>query len=65
MNLNQLSINRQIYSSLELISDIGGIQAILLSLFGFILSVFNYNNFDTFLASRLFKLKKPKREIFL
>ena len=65
MNLDQLSIERQIYSSLELISDIGGIQAILLSLFGSILSVFNYNNFDTFLASRLFKLKKPQNEIFL
>ena len=37
MNLSLVSIDRQIYSSLELVSDIGGIQAILLSLFGFIL----------------------------
>ena len=60
MNLNQVVLSRQIYSSLDLISDIGGIQAILLSFCGIVLSIINYDNFDTFLASKLFKLKKSK-----
>lgn len=65
MNLSQTVISRQIYSTLELISDIGGIQAILLQFFSIILSVFNYRNLNTFLASKLFKLKKGVNETSL
>lgn len=47
------------YTILDLLSDVGGMQSILVSGFAIVLAVLNYNYFDTYLASRLFKIKKP------
>lgn len=60
MNLDLKLISRSGYTSLDLISDIGGIQGILLSVFGVVLGVLNYNMLDNHLVTKLFKrLKKP------
>ena len=62
MNLNLRHIEREGYQSLDLLSDVGGIWAILSSVFASVLTFLNYNNFDTFMASRLFKIKKENTE---
>ena len=62
MNMNKQQIKREGYSSLDLLSDVGGIQAILTTCFASILAMLNYNNFDAFMASRLFKIKKKNKD---
>ena len=42
--------------------DIGGVQAILISFFQFILFFLNYRYFDSYMASKLYKIKKPEDE---
>lgn len=51
MNLDFTTIQRTGYTFLDLLSDIGGIQGLLMSFIGILLSVFNYNNFDNFMAT--------------
>ena len=51
-------ILRRNYHIIDLLSDIGGVQAIVFSLIAFILSIFNYQHFDTHMASQLFKVQK-------
>ena len=58
MSLDKLDIERENYSILDVLSDAGGIQSILTAAFSAIIAVLNYKYFDTFMASRLFKLKK-------
>ena len=57
MNLNMKSVARTRYTFLDLLSDVGGIQGLLFTLGSLILGILNYNNFDNYLASRLFKIK--------
>ena len=52
------------YTILDLLSDMGGMYSILVAFFAALLALFNYNNFDTFMASRLFKLKKVDADKF-
>ena len=61
MNLSVKNVERAGYSFFDLLSDVGGMQGLLISCCGIILGVLNYNNFDNYLASRLYKIKdKPK-----
>ena len=57
MNLDQTYQIRECYDMLNLLSDVGGLQTIMIIISSLFISVFNYENFDTFLASRLFKIK--------
>ena len=57
MDLNQYSIERAGYNILDMLSNIGGIQGLLVSFFLTILSVFNYKNFDNVMAAQFYKLK--------
>lgn len=58
MDLDLNILARENYTVLDLLSDIGGIQGILMSGFAMVLGVFNYGHFSTYMASRLFKIKK-------
>ena len=63
MNLSLQQVERSGYNILDLLSDVGGIQGLLVSFIGIILGVMNYNNFDNFMASRLYKIKdKPDND---
>lgn len=55
-NLAQKHIIRQTYGALDFLSDIGGMQSVLYVMASMLLSFVNYRNFETFMASRLFKL---------
>lgn len=59
MDLTLNILARSGYTVLDLLSDIGGMQSILISTFAILLGILNYNHFDTYLASRLFKIVKP------
>ena len=56
MNLDQITIARSVYTTLDVLSDIGGIQEILMSGMGMLLGIWNYQNFDNYMASRLYKV---------
>ena len=56
MNLNQLVIARDGYTLLDFISDIGGMQGMMLSGAALILLMWNFNYLENFLVSRLYKL---------
>ena len=59
MNLSLRYVERSGYQIIDLLSDAGGMQSIIMSLFSFFLAFLNYKHFDSFMASRLFKIKKP------
>ena len=50
-------IERSGYTVFDLLSDVGGLQAILISGISFILSIFNYNFLENYLVNKLFKSK--------
>ena len=54
MSMDQVSVQRNIYTSLDLLSDIGGIQGILFSLFAIIVALFNTDHFDEYFIARLY-----------
>ena len=62
-SLNMMHYERKVYTGLELLSDVGGFNGMLLLLFGIISNIWNFNNFDNFMVTRLFKIKKPKDEL--
>ena len=57
MNLDLVQIARQGYTFLDVLSDVGGLQGLLLSFCMGLLVLWNYNNFDNYLASRLYKIE--------
>ena len=62
VNRNQLVIARDGYTFLDFLSDIGGMQGMLLSGANFVLVFWNYNFFDNFMVTRLYKIYKPSSE---
>ena len=63
MDLNLLQYERQIYTVFDLLSDVGGLTGILSLLFSVITSIWNFQSFENFMVSRLFKIQKPPNEI--
>ena len=57
MNLDMGILSRSGYTFIDVLSDVGGIQGLLISAISIIIGFFNYNHFDTFVASRLFTVK--------
>ena len=57
MNFDQILVERSGYTLLDILSDVGGLQGILISGIGFILSIFNYNYLENYLVYKLFKSK--------
>ena len=57
MDLDSYNVERSGYNILDLLSNIGGILGMLISIAHLITSIFNYNNFDDYLVTQLFKLK--------
>ena len=59
MNHDVIDIKRQNYDILQLLSDIGGLLGLLVSGFGFLLSIWNYNMLDNNMVRYLYKLERP------
>ena len=58
MDLDLIEISRTNFTFFDALSDIGGIQSVLSSLFSILLVVLNYEHLENYMASRLYKLKK-------
>ena len=58
MNLDQKTLARAGYTTLDVLSDVGGIQSIIMSFMGILLGIINYNHFENYMASRLYKAQR-------
>ena len=57
MNLDLGIIQRTGYNVLDVLSDIGGIQSMIITTLSCFIGIWNYKYFDTYLASKLYKIK--------
>ena len=57
MDLTLTGLSRDGYTFLDWISDIGGIQGIFISVIALLLSLWNYNHLDNFLATKLYQIR--------
>ena len=57
MNLNEKIVSRDGYTFLDYLSDIGGMQGLLISGLSYFLAFWNYNYFFNHMVKRLFKLE--------
>ena len=54
-DLNQYRIDREAYNMLDWLGDIGGLKEAIVIVLGFIYGLLNYNKFENFLVSKLYK----------
>ena len=59
MNFDILEISRDSYKVVDFLSDIGGMQGMLMGGALLFLGFWNFNNFDNILVQKLFIVKKP------
>ena len=60
MSMSKQILKRSHYSLLDYLSDIGGMQSLLLVSFGFLNAILNSQNSEELLISRLFKFKEER-----
>ena len=63
MDFDITTYEREVYTCLELLSDIGGLSGMLMTVFGFLIMTWNYQVLDNFLVSKLFKIRKPEEQL--
>ena len=63
MDFDVITYEREVYTSLELLSDIGGLSGMLMTVFGFVIMTWNYQVLDNYLVSKLFKIRKPEAKL--
>ena len=63
MDLNMIHIERKLYTVFDMLSDVGGLLWILMTMAALFDEIWNYQAFDNFMISRLFKIMRPKNEI--
>ena len=56
MDLDVMQYERQVYTVLDMLSDVGGLTGILMTVLGTFVATWNHNSFDNFMVSRLFKI---------
>jgi len=63
MDLNMSAVSKTVYTVFDLLSDVGGLLVISVSIMAIYLGAWNYNSLDNYIVSRLFRIKKPKEKI--
>ena len=58
MNLDMIYVKRLTYGFLDLLSEMGGFASAFTAAASLILYFFNYQNFEKFMASKLFKIER-------
>ena len=61
MNMNLNVIQRDGYTVLDILSDVGGLQSVLISVFAILLSIWNHNYLNSYLVSKLYKAAATTR----
>ena len=56
INFDVIKLQRDGYTLIDMMSDIGGMESILISGISLFLSLWNYKQFDSHMASNLYKL---------
>ena len=59
MNMSRYYIDRSVYTVLDYIGDVGGLQAALMIVFGIFFMFCTVNAFENYLVSQLFRAEKP------
>ena len=54
-DLNLYRLDREAYNKLDWLGDIGGLKEALSIVFAFLFGIFNYNKFDDYLVSNLYR----------
>ena len=62
-DLDMYVINRDTYTSLDWLGDIGGLGEGLSIIFGFLIAMFNYNTFEDYLVRQLYRKETEKDKI--
>ena len=55
MNYDLTVIERSGYTLLDMLADVGGLQGMLVSTISIFLNIWNFNFFDNYLVSKLFR----------
>ena len=63
LDLDMVVINRDTYTSLNWLGDIGGLGEAILIIFGFMTALFNYNTFEDYLVRKLYRRETQKDKI--
>ena len=63
INLDLLKYERRASTLSDLMSDVGGFFGLLIMFGGVLAKLWNFNSFDNFLVSRLYKIKKPSKKL--
>ena len=56
MDPNLMMYERSVYTFFDLLSDIGGLNGILMTIAGIICATWNFNKFDNNMVERLFRI---------
>ena len=59
-NLDQIFIEREGYTFLDLLSDVGGLSGIGIWMLEIIVKILNYDYMSSYMTSKLYKLKKQE-----
>ena len=51
-------ISRSIYTGFDFLSDIGGLEGLLVQILAVVVGWYNYNLFDNMMVSRLYRMKQ-------
>ena len=57
-DLNKMRIDREVYNFFDWLGDIGGLETALMLILGYVNSFVNYEAFEDFLVSKLFRPSK-------
>ena len=63
MDLSLIAYERTLYTFFELLSDVGGLSGILVTIFTVVVSIWNFHSFENIMVSNLFKIKKRHQDI--
>lgn len=63
MNLDMMQYERKVFTFFDMLSDIGGLNGILVTVLAIVSTTWNFNSFDNYMVSRLFKINKPEDDI--
>ena len=63
MNLDLLKYERRVSNLSDLMSDVGGFFGLFVMFGSVSAKLWNFNSFDNFLVSRLYKIKKPTEKL--
>ena len=63
MDMSRIDFTRSRYTIFDMLSDVGGLSGIFFSVFTVFMAVWNFNSFDNYMVTHLFKAKFEESQI--